>query len=129
MREVTLPSGAILKVAPAPFADALALNEAVMRVLRGVPVNARSELGEALKSMCCDFVASPEVKRALAPCMARCMYGGLKIDDTSFEAKEKRGDYYDVVYEVAKENLEPFLKSLYARFVALLPKAVDATQT
>lgn len=119
MREVSLPSGATLRVGPSPFGDALRLNEATLRVLRGVDVKPE-DMGNVIKGLLCDVASSPEFKAALQPCLARCLYNGGKIDEKTFEDSKTWGDYYDVVYEVAKENLEPFMKSLYARLLALV---------
>ena len=51
--------------------------------------------------------------------------GPLKIDKDTFEPVENREDYIQVCLEVIKENVAPFLKSLFAeyrQFMLSIPK-------
>ena len=50
---------------------------------------------------------------------SRCLYNGSKIDNDTFEAAEARQDYIKVCAEVAKENVAPFVKSLFADYQTL----------
>ncbi len=115
-------SGSELVLAPAPFADAKALLTAFLKEARGVEIKGREELPNLMKNIICAAVTSPEMDAALAKCMERCRYRGLKIVADTFEAIDARQDYLEVCYLVAEENLRPFMNSLYAKFVELSKK-------
>lgn len=124
-REVKLPSGAILKVQPAFFADAKALYQAILDELKSVHVGSHIEMASVVKDMCCIAFSSPKVEAALWPCLARCTYnsgtsGDLRIDAKTFEPVAAREDYTQVCMEVAEENIRPFVKSLFAVFQRFL---------
>lgn len=119
-REVKLPSGAVLKVQAAPFAEAKTLFQAIMAEARGVSIGEQQDMGNLLKTVLMTAFCSPAIELALAICLARCVYnkgrpgaGDLKIDKDTFEDHEAREDYVLVCMEVAEENISPFLKSLY----------------
>lgn len=126
MRDVKLPSGATLKVAPSPFAVSKALYQAVLRELKSVTVNSKSDMAELYKSIFCTGFASAEIEACLWECFKRCTYndgrGGadLKIDQDTFEPLERRDDYMVVCTEVAKDNILPFVKSLFAGYKEFL---------
>lgn len=117
MKEVTLPSGKILRIDLAPFADSKALYQAVLEELRTVPMRDEDEIGvNMLKDLFCTGLSSKRVDKALEKCLARCLYDNTKITDEIWEPEEARGDYMKVLLEVAKENIVPFVKSLSAEF-------------
>jgi len=123
MIEKIMPSGAVLKITPAPFAEAKALYQAVLEELRGVNLDPNAEIDTNLfKDIFCVGLSSKKIETALAACMKRATYKDLKIDDQTFEPLEARQDYVLVCFEVAKENIAPFAKSLYAEFSPLLAK-------
>jgi len=117
-REVKLPSGAVLKVAPAPFSDAKALYQAVLEESKRVDLGSGVEIPRLLKDALVSGFASEKIERCLWVCFQRCIYnsgnGDLKIDKDSFEPVKNRQDYVTVCMEVAEENIGPFVKSLYA---------------
>lgn len=116
-KEITLPSGAILKVNLAPFPDSKALYQAILEELRTVSVNDEDEIGiNLIKDLFCTGFSSKKVDTALSKCVARCLYKGEKITNESFEPAEARQDYMKVLIEVTKENILPFVKSLSAEF-------------
>jgi hypothetical protein len=119
-REVTLPSGRVLTVNPAPFHDAKKLYQAIGGEALRVQIIGEDDLSETIKNVICLGSSSLAIEQALNPCMKRCLYQGVKIDDRSFEPEEAREDYLDICVEVAKENLRPFTKSLFAQFKGLL---------
>lgn len=132
MKEIKLPSGAVLKISPSPFATAKALYQSFLREVRGLKINSKMEMSEIYKDLFCIGFSSPEVEKALWECMARCTYNGgrgdLKIDADTFEPIAAREDYLQVCTEVAKENLMPFTKDLYAEFRRLLAILEDVPQ-
>ena len=127
MREIKLPSESVLKIYPAPFSDAKALYQSLLKELKQVPVDSKMEVGELYKQLFCLGFSSPEIEKCLWACMARCTYnsgnGDLKIEKDTFEPVEARGDFMQVCIEVAKENVLPFVKSLYAEYQRLLHTA------
>ena len=124
MREVQLPSGAVLKVNPAPFGEAKALMQALFAEARGVEIIQGAEIPNMMKDLLFSGLSSVAIDKALKPCLARCIYssgkGELKVDEDTFEPAEAREDYMDVVFEVVKENVGPFGKGLYAKFGLLM---------
>lgn len=120
MREVKMPSGATLKVAPAPFAAAKALYQAVLEETKHVPIGSKTEMASVYKDLICIGFSSPKIEAALWECFKRCTYNGgkgdLKVDADTFEPVEARNDYLTACMEVAKENIHPFVKSLYAEY-------------
>lgn len=130
MRDVKLPSGATLKVTASPFADSKALYQAVLREIRNVPVSSKMEMSSLYKDLFCIGFSSPEIEACLWKCFARCLYSGQKITEDTFEPIESRDDYMMVCTEVAKENIGPFGKSLYAEYQrALATEEKDQTST
>lgn len=128
MKEVTLPSGAILRITPAPFADAKALYQAVMAEARGIELSSSMQFMEIAKNLVCVGVASRAVDAALAKCLSRCTYNNEKLEDKTFEPAEARADYTMVCAEVMEENLLPFFKSLSVVFERLLSMVDSSLQ-
>jgi hypothetical protein len=119
-RKVTLPSGAILKVVPAPFAESKALYQAILSEVKTVNIELSMELPALFKDVFCIGFSSPKIEAALQKCFTRCLYNEQKISDDTFEPVAAREDYTTVCVEVTKENIGPFLKSLYAEFQTAL---------
>lgn len=121
-RKVELPSGATLEVAPAPFAQAWDLYQAILEELKAIPVRQGMDMLGLFKDFLCHGFSSKYVLATMQPCLARCIYRrkgaaeGLKIDADTFEPVECREDYMVVLKEVAWENAYPFGKSLYAEY-------------
>lgn len=123
MKEVTLPSGKILKISPAPFADSKALYQAFVAETRNIKIESGTPMASVYKDLFCIGFSSPVVEEKFWICAARCLYNGLKITKDSFEPVEAREDFTEVCLEVAKENINPFVKNLYARYLEILELA------
>lgn len=126
MTVIKLDSGAELKITPAPFADAKALYQAFLEEIKDLKLDPAAEVDvNFFKGLFCAGFSSKKVDAALEACMKRVTYNGVKITPDIFEAAENRSDYMQVALEVAKENLQPFTKNLFARFAqaqaSLLP--------
>lgn len=124
--DVKCPSGAILKITAAPFAVAKALYQALLKELKDVRFDFTDQI-ELYKQLFCVGFSSPEIERCLWECFKRCTYdsgrGDFKIDLDTFEPESAREDYMTVCTEVAKVNIVPFAKNLfaeYARFSGML---------
>lgn len=120
MKKVKLPSGATLTITLAPFAVSKALYQAMLKEAKGVAVDSKTEMVALYKDFFCVGFSSPEIEKTLWECFQRCTYDGgkgdLKIDSDTFEPAEARDDYWTVCMEVAKENVLPFTKSLFAEY-------------
>lgn len=123
MREVKLPSGAVLKIAPSPFVISRALYQALLKELKDVSITTKTEMASLWKDLFCIGFSSPAIETCLWKCFERCTYdsgaGHMKIDDQTFEPVIRRDDYMKVCVEVTKENVLPFAKSLYAEYQSL----------
>jgi len=129
MTEIKLHSGAVLNITLSPFAESKALYQAILEELKPVSFNASSDLAEVFKNLACVGFSSKRIEACLDVCFKRCTYdcgkGPLKIDKDTFEPVENREDYIQVCLEVIKENVAPFLKSLFAeyrQFMLSIPK-------
>lgn len=109
-----------MKVNLAPFQDAKALYQAVLREAQGISMAEGMQLEAFVKDFICIGFSSPLIEMCLWKCLERCTYnsgkGDLKIDSESFEPVACREDYIFVCAEVAQENILPFVKSLYVEF-------------
>jgi len=131
MKEITLKSGAVLKITLSPFAESRALYQAILEELKPLNIGGEKEFSQLFKDLVCTGFSSRKVEFCLETCFKRCTYkgindkDGLKIDKDSFEKEENRQDYIPVCIEVIKENIMPFLKGLfveYRQFLALIEK-------
>ncbi len=124
IKEIKLPSGATLKIHPAPFSVAKALCQAILKESKGISVHSKTDLMSIYKEMFCIGFSSESIEKCLWDCFKRCTYnhgaGDLKIDDQTFEPLNAREDYMTVCMEVAKENITPFTKSLMQEFSRIL---------
>lgn len=121
-KEVTLPSGAKLKITLAPFADAKALYQAMLEEAKSLQLDPEADIGHPnlIKDLFCTALSSKKIEACLVKCMERATYNDLKINNDTFEPESARDDYFTVCFEIAKENVAPFTKSLYARYSHLL---------
>ena len=110
MRKVTLPSGAELTVNIAPFKDAKALFQALLKEWKDMGPDLPSNLGKMFSSA----FSSLEVEKALWPCLTRCLYNGEKITPDVFEPDEARQDFIPACLEVVSDDITPFTKGLFS---------------
>lgn len=121
--KVTLPSGSILEITVGSFQESKALYMAVMEELKVLKLDPTAEVDVNLfKDMFCAALSSKKIEAALDVCMKRVTYNGLKVTQDTFEPVEAREDYLNVCFEVAKENIQPFTKNLYAQFGDIFQK-------
>jgi len=126
MKEIDLPSGAKLKITLAPFADSRELYQAMLEEMKLIDFKSTMQFSEIMKEIICYAFSSKRLESCLEKCFKKCLYnsgnGDLKIDKDTFEPAEARDDYLTVCLEVAKENIMPFTKSLYAKFQPVIEK-------
>jgi hypothetical protein len=121
--KVILDSGAQLEITPAPFTEAERLFSAVAACVKSVKIDGAEEVDSiagnlnGIKDMFLSCITSKEVKDALLAVLKRCAYNGQKISGWEFfDDMGRREDYLPALWEVAKFNLSPFTKNLFAKF-------------
>ena len=115
-KAVTLSSGKKLEITLAPFEDGNALKKAFLSEAMGLKVQGQDEIDyNFLKDLFCLGLSSDKIEKSVWKCFERCTYEGVKINKDTFEPSEAREDYHEVLFEVAKENLAPFTKSLFVQ--------------
>lgn len=115
-KEHTLPSGAILKIYPAPFADAKALYQELLAELQKAKIESTDELHNLMKDVLFIGFSSKKIDAAVEKCLARCTYNDKRITAEVWEPTEARQDYIKALSLVTWANVEPFSKGLYAEF-------------
>lgn len=117
MSEVTLPSGAKLKVQEAPFVDSKALYQALLEEAAGLKLDPNQDIDvNFFKDVFCVGFSSKKIEACIWKCMERVTYDGQRVTMDSFEPVKAREDYMTVLFEVVQENIRPFAKNLYAQF-------------
>lgn len=120
-KSVTLQSGAKLEITVSPFAISRSLYQAVLEAVKDLELDPKAEVDvNFFKDLFCVGLSSKKIESCLNECMKRVTYNGLKITDETWEPIEAREDYLDTCFEVAKENLLPFTKSLYAKYAPIV---------
>lgn len=117
MKEVKLPSGRLLKVQVAPFADSKALYMALLEEAKGLKLDPHAEVdANFFKDIFCVGFSSKKIEACINKCSERALIDDSKISPDSFEQVEHRDDYITTIFEIAQENIQPFMKSLSASF-------------
>ena len=111
--DITLPSGAKLKITLSPFAVSKALYQACLEELKSLKLDPNAEVDLNLfKDLFCAGFSSKRIEQCLDECMKRVHYNDRKITPETFEPAEAREDYLQVCLEVALTNIRPFMKNL-----------------
>jgi hypothetical protein len=113
-KEITLTSGNVIKVWPASFEVSRALYQALLEECKGLKLNTQDEMMSLYKDVFCIGFSSKKIEACLWECFKKVHYSDMKIDKDTFEPLAARGDYVEVCLLVAKENVDPFVKGLYA---------------
>jgi hypothetical protein len=113
-----LPSGAKLHITTATFERALELFKAYSEEMKLLKINEEMSMGVMEKNIFCTIIDSKRIEKALTACMETVTYNGGKVSLDTFKEPDSWGDYVDVCLEVAKDNINPFMKNLSARFPA-----------
>lgn len=124
MKEIPLPSGAVLKISTIPFEAANNLKKVVMRDMKHLSLDSSKQVLDLCKDYLCLAFGSDEVEKCLWECMKKCIYnsgsGDFKIDSQTFESVKAREDFTEVQFQVGSEALLPFSKGLFAVLQNLL---------
>ena len=133
MTEFIAKSGAKIVVNIAPWQDAKRLKAAIQRecAKAGLKMDLQADVS-TLVSAVLAVDSSDEVDAALYPCLARCTRNGAKITMNTFDDKEGRGDYYEIVMACIDENCRPLVESLLSvlppGLVAMAKKQAELSQ-
>lgn len=125
-------NGKELMITPASFSEAMALQKAIGRALRGtkleLPENMTAQIdpstfGDIIGAVL-GVATSDDVEAALFACSSRALYGPTKepVNRDFFEKVENRELYYPIMIEIIKVNVGPFFKSLISKYADLIPK-------
>lgn len=142
-----LPSGAVLTVSVAPFADAWLLMKASLKSLKGMELKAddlKRDMNELLETPSAlasimdrvvEFATSNDVEAAIWKCAQRALYipagvpaefPGMKLNPGLFDdqtyGEKAREDYARIVVAILEVNCKPFLVKALSGFTS--PKAV-----
>lgn len=118
---IKLPSGAELQITLSPFSVGKELFKTCSKDLVPLRLDMNAHVdGNFYKDVFLTLVSSDNVEKCVWKCMERCLYNKQRITEDTFESEEARGDYLDVMFEVAKANIMPFTKHLYARYSHIL---------
>lgn len=121
MEPIKLPSGRELKITLSPFHVSRDLYQAMLEEIVNLKLDMHADIdGNLYKNIFCIALSSKKIEKALWKCMEKTTIDGIRVTEDSFEAEDHRDDYFNVMFEVAKANIQPFTKSLYAQYGHLL---------
>lgn len=121
MTEFTTKSGAKVVINQASFEVAQNLWSAVQRSAAEQKLSTEFlKEPESLFNLILRIDSSESFKAALWPCLIRCTRNDKKIDRTTFEDKEARKEYYEIINPCVEENIGPFAESLFSELSARL---------
>lgn len=115
-----------LRITPASFHDANELRRAIGEAIQKGGISLGKEIDfdnilqteltpdllQGIIAPILSTVNSREVEAAIFKCAEKAIYGNDKIDLDFFEKVENRPLYFQIMFEVAKENLSPFFGGL-----------------
>lgn len=128
MTEFISKSGVKIRIDPASFKDALKLKTDIEKALIKNNVDVANidvdfdKLGKgnidfafitSISKYLMIIDSDENVHRSIFKCLERCLYKDLKITEETFEDIEARVDYYEILTNCIKENMLPFLKTLF----------------
>lgn len=140
MTEFTSKSGIKVRIEPSTFANAIDLKTKIEKALLKENIDVANvdidfdkirkgiidmAVISSLSKVMMIIDSSDEVHKAIFVCLERCLYNSEKITLETFEPIEARADYYEILMACIKENLSPFLKTLFAK----LPKKPKSGKT
>ena len=148
-----MPSGALLVVTVAPFADAWALMKASLKTLKGMdlkPEDLKRDVENIMQTPSAfalildrivDFATSSEVEAAVWKCAQRALYipmgsdpvfPGIKVNQSLFDDADHgtsaREDYAKITTSILEVNCKPFLAKALSGLLKAKPTIVDTLQ-
>lgn len=127
--ELKLPSGKILRADPSTFDKGKHLYQTVMREAKNLGSEITTDIDETLIFRLGMLALSSEtIEKAIWECVDKTLIDGDRVTKAYFEVVENRDDYFTFLFEVAKVNIAPFTKSLFAQFKPLLEALMKKNQ-
>jgi len=120
-----LSSGAVLEFDLAPFLEAEELFQVFTGELKPIKLEKDTHVVTMYKDAIFTLMSSKNFRAAIWVCLKRALYNGQRVTEKTFEPQSAREDYLACLYEVAKENLAPFTKDLYARFGHIFQEGIS----
>lgn len=120
-KKIKLPSGAELEIWISPFEVAKELYQTLLAEAKDLKLDPNAQVDVNLyKDIFCAGFSSKKVEACIKKCFEKCTYNGARIGTETFEPAEARQDFLLACFEVAQENVAPFMKPLYAKFQAII---------
>lgn len=126
MNEIDLESGKKLRLSLASFSLGKELYQSFSEELLKLDVKFDDEMDiNFLKNLILTFLSSKKIENCLWRCAEKCLYENMKVTQDLFENEEARQDYFEIMFHVAKRNLDPFVKALYAKYKDSFQKVIE----
>lgn len=136
--EFTAKNGAQVKIQMAEFGDACALKSAIENAAleRGIDLgvtlsnfNIKDTKIDPFLSIILAIDSDKKVHDALFNCLKTCTYNSTKIIPATFNSKDARGAYYEIMIACIKENIFPFFSPLCSMFSEFLQGVMVTNQS
>lgn len=117
MKTIKLSNEKVLKVQLASFRTGQDLYQLICKELKNLNWDANQEIDyNFCKNILVANLSSKEVTAVVEDCMSSCLIGDPeeKLNTKYFE--ENREEYLEIFTYVLAENIQPFLKSLFALY-------------
>ena len=143
MTEYTTQNGKKLNIVPATLRDALNLKNTIEKAIieknidiANVEIDLKAlrekkfnmKMITSLMSVIMAVDSDDNFIISLFKCLERCLYDNQKIVLETFEDIDARADYYEVILWCIKENLLPFIKTLFSMSEDLEKKSPKDSQ-
>lgn len=119
--EFLLPGGNKFLVTPSSFEKAMALQKALLRATKGLPLAADPFQMDVsiLKDAVVSVATSDEVEKAMFCCMESANYRDRRVSRDLFDdpkiGEQAREDFYLMCWHTAEVNCGPFFKKTFSR--------------
>lgn len=128
-KKVELPSGASLEISISPFEVAKELFQTSLEEVKKLNLDPNKEIdANFYKDLFCVGFSSKKIEACIKQCFEKCLYNGARITKDTFDPVEARQDYLLACFEVAQENIAPFMKPLYAKYQTILSQLTKSAQ-
>jgi len=112
-KTVKLISGNEIDMTMCSFDEGQVLLDACLKEIDGIAITEKTDHIDVFKKIVARAILSPDIKKALKPCLDRTIYKDTKLSDFKiFEDEVNRRDYLPIVKEVLAYNLTPFFADL-----------------
>lgn len=138
MAEFTATSGAVVKINPADFMDAIELQSAIaeristsqlkMSLKSGVSFEEQEIDAAEFIKLAAGVIADRSVRDALFKCLGKCTHNGQRITPATFNDITARQDFLEIAMACVKENIGHFIAPLLSKFFPALAAMLERKQ-